>query len=192
MNAPAIRSNVERTFFGLFSELPTQAQQELAALADPTHYEAARTAPLLGWTPLSHAVGLRDAVRRQVGDDDRLVALMQEWAVLSIKRPPFKIISEAILRIYARRPGPLLRAYARVWTSIYRNVAHYSVEQETEDSARVVLRDPCPEAQEPAFRLYNLGVFRAVVEIGGGQRPRGSQQLTDGRIEFEVQWGPRL
>lgn len=188
MTEPATRSNVERTFFGLLSELPAEMQRDLAERTDPTDYETARKAPLLGWTPLSHAVGLRESLRQLVGDDDRFVDLIHEWAVLSVNRPPFKILTEAVLRIYARRPGSLLRAYARVWGTVYRGVGDYGVEHEDDNAARSFIRDACPAALEPAFRLYTLGVLRGVMEIGGARNPRGTQRVVERRIEFELAW----
>ena len=136
-----IRSNVERTFFKLLNELPESQQRLVEARANPKHYESARDAPLLGWTPLGYAVGLRDTVRKVVGDDEQFVRLMKEWALLSITRPPFKVLGEAILRIYDREPGSLLRAYERVWNTIYRQVSSYGVERE-QDGHALVVEDP--------------------------------------------------
>lgn len=188
MGEPATRSNVERTFFGLLGELPAVMQAQLEAQTEPDHYRSARDARLLGWTPLSHAVGLRTSLLRLVGDDDRFVALMKDWALLSVSRPPFNVLSQAILRIYDRAPVSVLRAYARIWVAIYRDVGDYSVEQERDGSAVVVLRDPCPEARALSFRLYTLGVLLAVAEVGGGTEVRGTQRLIEGRLEFALQW----
>lgn len=190
VTGPAIRSNVERTFFGLLRELSEPMQRALEAQTAPEIYATARDARLLGWTSLDQAVGLRESLRQVLGDDDRFVATMREWALLSVRRPPFNILSEAILRIYDREPGSLLRAYARIWGTIYREVSGYAVERQEEDSALVVLSEPCPEAQTLAFRLYNLGVFMAVAELGGGTHIHGSQRIAINRVEFELRWRP--
>ena len=60
----------------------------------------------------------------------------------------------------------------------------------THDSAMVVLQSTCPEARTEAFRLYTLGVLRAVVELGGARSLPGTHRLADDRIEFVLRWQP--
>ena len=188
MGNPAIRSNVERTFFGLLRELSPEQQAQLEHQANPEDYRAARDAPLLGWNALSHAVGLRSSIRTLLGDDARFVALMRNWAVLSTQRPPFKLLSEAIFRIYDRKPGALLRAYARVWTAIYRDVAYYEVALDERGHAQVLMRGTCPEGLTLTFRLYKLGIFEAVVELGGGSAVHGTQRVSGDTVAFDLHW----
>jgi len=187
---PAIRSSVERAFFGLLDELPEALRVQLEAHTRPEYYRAAANAPMLGWVPLSHAVGLRESLRTLIADDDRFVTLMKDWALLSTERPPFNVIAAAILRIYSRAPNTLLRAHCRVWTTIYRNVGQYTATELDEHSAMVVLQSTCPEARAEAFRLYTLGVLRAVVELGGARSLPGTHRLADDRIEFVLRWQP--
>ncbi|MEM6993711.1 MAG: hypothetical protein AAF721_24570 [Myxococcota bacterium] len=187
---PAMRSTVERAFIGLLAELPREMHRRLETRCDPDHYRAARDAGVLGWVPLLHVVGLREALRDVVGDDDQFVALIKDRALLSVSRPPFSVLSAAILRIYRREPTSLLRGYERIWNSIFRGAGGYAVEPVAPDHARVVVQGPSPEVREPAFCLYSLGVFLAVVEIGGGTRAKGEHRVRERRVEFELSWHP--
>ena len=187
MAEPSIRSSVERTFFGLFSELPEAAQKELEARTEPAVYRAARTASLLGWTPMTQAVAIRDALRTVVGDAG-FVSLIEAWSILSITRPPFKLISDAIFRIYDRKPLPLLRGYGSVWSAVYRNVGDYELVHAAPNHAIAHVRDPCPQARAPAFAMYTLGTLAGVVQLGSGFDVQAGHRVRDTQIEFELRW----
>ena len=128
---------------------------------------------MLGWVPIRHVVGVREALRETVGGDDEFVGLIKDLALRSISRPPFNVMSAAILRIYKKEPVTLLRGYARIWNSIYRGAGTYSVESSGPRRARVLVEGASPQFHDRTLRAYCLGIFLAVVEIGRRPSPQG-------------------
>lgn len=189
MGDPATRSNVERAFFGLLEDESGALVPRLEAHLEPHVFATARDASMLGWTPFASAVAFRQGLREVVGDDAAYVELTRKLGVRSLNKAPFNTLSAAILRIYEASPASLVRAYRRIWNTVYRNVASYDVREIGEGHARVALAQACELARTQAFILYTRGVLLAVVDIAKGHNAQSGHEVVDDCVLIDLRWG---